>query len=199
MRLSFKADGDIRSATRSIRQGRPSRVPKILSSHGTAPRNEDTTRILREMHLERPNPLRLHNPRGPQIVITPDQCYARLMREAGQSDAPFGFWGGSPEQLVHDRAIAKTKSLSWQIARMQAHLGSGTAPPLVYYMCVIGSLTALNKLSEDEQQERANTGLDRKIRPINSGCFILKTSQRCVLDMPSAKRVADQMTLVLCC
>ena len=81
----------------------------------------------------------------------------------------------------------------WQIARLQSIMGSGLAPLTVYYLMVAGGLSALNKISEAEQKELERLGLERKLRPVNSGCGIAKTPLRCAIQSPSAKRVAKDL------
>jgi hypothetical protein len=81
----------------------------------------------------------------------------------------------------------------WQIARLQSIIAAGEAPFFVNYLMVAGGLTALNKLPEVEQQALEASGVQRKIRPVNSGCAILKSPMRCLLNHPSAKRVANDL------
>ena len=55
--------------------------------------------------------------------------------------------------LVHDRGASdKEDTLMWQLARLCARIGAGAVPDTVYYMLVSGCLTALNKVSEEEQR-----------------------------------------------
>ena len=81
----------------------------------------------------------------------------------------------------------------WQIARLQSIIGCCVAHDAIYYLMVAGNLTALNKVSEEEQAELVKTTGDRKIRPVKSGSMILKAPMQCGLKSKSAKRVIEEM------
>ena len=81
----------------------------------------------------------------------------------------------------------------WQLARLCAHVGAGAVPDAVYYMFVSGCLTALNKVSEEEQRHLLLTVGERKIRPVNSGAAILKVTLHIdMVDKSTRRAVNDQ-------
>ena len=63
----------------------------------------------------------------------------------------------------------------------------------IYYLLVAGGLTALNKVSEEEQTALIRKTGSRKLQPVNSGSAILKAPMRCGLDHPAAQRAMDDM------
>ena len=46
-RMAYTADADIRSANSALDNARPSRIPKIIASNGTAPRDAESARLLK--------------------------------------------------------------------------------------------------------------------------------------------------------
>src|SRR6185312_17557200 len=55
-----------------------------------------------------------------------------------------------------------------------------------------GALTPLNKVSDEERQQREDTSLPPKLRPINSGSLLAKTVLKAVLATPAAERAAER-------
>ncbi len=55
-----------------------------------------------------------------------------------------------------------------------------------------GELTPLNKVSEEERQQREDAALPPKLRPINSGSLLAKTVLKAVLATPAAERAAEK-------
>jgi hypothetical protein len=55
-----------------------------------------------------------------------------------------------------------------------------------------GALTPLNKVSEEERQQREDAALPPKLRPINSGSLLAKTVLKAVLATPAAERAAEK-------
>ena len=55
-----------------------------------------------------------------------------------------------------------------------------------------GALTPLNKVSEEERQQREDAALPPKLRPINSGSLLAKTGLKAVFATPAAERAAEK-------
>ena len=72
-------------------------------------------------------------------------------------------------------------------------MGSGDAPSAIYFILITGSLTALNKDSPVETQERLAAGEECRLRPVNSGSGILKTCLREALSQPAAQRALAEL------
>ena len=72
----------ITAAKRAFNTGKPSKAKNILKSNGVAPRCPAVTKVLRRMHVDRPEPLRLLPPVTTQIHITADACLEHLKRAA---------------------------------------------------------------------------------------------------------------------
>ena len=72
-------------------------------------------------------------------------------------------------------------------------MGSGRAFGAINYLLIAGGLTGLNKIPEVEEQLLEDAGLDRKLRPVNSGACLLKAPMRCVLADKSSVRVGEEI------
>ena len=188
-----EADKEVRAAQKAIAIGRESKVSRIMTSNGVAPREAATASLLKEMHPKIEKELILPEPEGPQLVTTAEACFARIKANAGSITAPVDLYGFSDEALCHDRGQPKLETLSWEIARLQEILGSGMAPRALYFMMVTGALTPINKDEAAETLDRIEQGAKRRLRPVNSGCGLLKTPLREALSQPAAKRALAEL------
>ncbi len=101
--FDFAAEADVRAATKAIKIGRESKVSRIMTSFGVAPRTAETGQILRRMHPAPVKPVVKPAVRGVQLTTSAGACYERLMTEAGSITCLIDFSGFSSEALGHDR------------------------------------------------------------------------------------------------
>ena len=102
------AESTVHRANRFYNSGRQSKATKTIASNGTAPRDRHTADNLRAMHGHREEKLRFHEQKVDKIIVTAQQCYDALYKDAGSANAPTGFYGWSPQMLIHDRGLDKT-------------------------------------------------------------------------------------------
>jgi hypothetical protein len=81
----------------------------------------------------------------------------------------------------------KHSPLMIQAAHLCAILASGTAPKALNYIVTAGCLTALNKITADEQAARLESGMAPVIRPINKGSLFLKIAFKVAMAAEAAK------------
>ena len=194
--LLGEASHEIHSAVRALYADKQSTATKILTSNGTAPRNRATAAIMRSMHLDRVDSLDQRDTVCPQLSVAPLDCWNQLAKEAGDKNASCGPFGWAPSLFYFQRGLTghkRTSSLMWQVARLQALVGSATIPNAVAFLLVTGSLTALNKEPPDIREHRRRNGEPPKLRPINSGSTLAKTALRCAVKHPSGLRAGVRL------
>jgi hypothetical protein len=158
---STLADKTITTANKLIAIDRQATATKVLISDGVAPSCREVADHLRKIHPLRDTPLNIPMAIRPQLTVTPDDCFKELAKQAGSKDAPLDFFGWSADMFYWDRDRASP--LLTQAARLSI-LASGTAPKALNYI-----VTALNKITADEQAARLKAGQSPVIRPINKG------------------------------
>jgi hypothetical protein len=83
---------------------------------------------------------------------------------------PFG-WA---DDLLSSTVGVADHPLVNNMARLMAHMVSGELPRAVYFVMSCGTLTPLNKISEEANATRVASGLPHKVRPVNSGVNLTK-------------------------
>ena len=63
--------------------------------------------------------------------------------------------------------------------------------PVIYFLMIVGNLTALNKIPEAEQEKLRQAGKDPKYRPVNGGASFIKTALRVAMSSESGKRALN--------
>jgi hypothetical protein len=66
-------------------------------------------------------------------------------------------------------------------------------PPICGVLLGAGSLTPLHKLNREEQAQFAESGMESKLRPVNSGSVLAKAALSTVLQTPSAKNAFERI------
>ena len=166
------ADEVITTANKLLAIDRQATATKVLISDGVAPSCREVAEHLRKLHPIRDTPLNIPLATCPQLTVTADDCFKVLAKQAGSKDAPLDFFGWSADMFYWDRD--KRSPLLTQAARLCAILASGTAPKALNYIVTAGCLTALNKITADEQAARLKSGMTPVVRPINKGSLFLK-------------------------
>ena len=183
------------SSVNLIYKDRTKTACKSIIGNGQAESSLATFQLLSEMHIKREGPIHLPEIVGDQIVVEWEDCLEKLILEAGKKDASTGVYGISAAMHYHQRG-RRGDSLMKEVARLQALIGSGRLPDAVYFLMTAGGLTAL--LKEDlAQQELRRLALEPpKVRPINSGCSVLKVPLSVVSQHSSAQACRAEMRTI---
>ena len=112
-------------------------------------------------------------------------------KHAGHASAAIDAVGWSDNHWLHLRAPQHGGvTLLSQVARLTKVLvEEPNVPYAVTFFLTMGGLTALNKVSEEEQEELLSQGKTRAIRPINAGVTFLKKALKLASLAPSGRRV----------
>ena len=177
-------------ARAAYNQGKPKKAKLVLRSNGVAPRTTATARVLRNMHLDRPEDLIIKEPTSPQIHITAQQAdtYTRKAAKSANDEPDVFGWSMG---ILHCVAGHKTKGpddITHQVARLISLIANCKAPPALTHMLTTGYLTPTNKIPYKEQTERIEAGHDPLVRPVNSGSCILKAALRLAAASPSGTK-----------
>ena len=178
-------DAVITTANKLIAIDRQATATKVLISDGVAPSCREVANHLRKMHPIRETPLSIPLATCPQLTVTAEDCFKVLIKKAGSKDAPLDFFGWSADMFYWDRN--KQSPLLTQVARLCAILASGRAPKALNYLVTAGCLTALNKITADEQAARLESGQPPVVRPINKGCLFLQVAFGAAMKTPEAE------------
>ena len=191
-----RSSKEVHAAVRALYADKQKVATKILTSNGAAPRCRATGKIMRDMHLRREGPLIRPKPSGPQLMMTTEDCWKKLAKEAGDKNASIDPYGWTASLFFFQRGLkgsARHSSLMWQVARLQAMVGNADVPMAVALLLVTGTLTAINKLPHADQLARMQAGNDPKLRPVNSGAAFAKTPLRCAATSPSGTRATKRL------
>ena len=184
-----------RTTARLIKNDRRNRATKILVSHGIAPSNLETADHMTEMHLDYGAELTLHNPTTEQITTTAETA-TQTLRASANNAGSIDVFGWSDDMHLVDRNYQGTKDqplLIEQMGRLIALCVQAKVPPSVAYVLTCGALTALNKVSEEEQERLIKRGEKTKKRPINNGTQLIKKTFRIGSMSESAERVKAEL------
>ena len=184
----------VHAAVNAIHKDKQKSALKMLLGNGNASPTLPTFVQLAEMHTKREGPIILPEIMGPQVQVSVDECYQKLLLSAGCKDAPIGVYGLSDGMFYSQRGAPKSTSLLWQYARLQALLGSADLPIAIYFMLTAGGLSALHKEDLEKQRILISQNKQAKLRPINSGSALLKTPLRVVAEHSSAKAARALMS-----
>ena len=77
-----------------------------------------------------------------------------------------------------------------QLARLVARIASAQVPASLADILTCGNLFALHKLDAAEQAEAAALGLPPSLRPVNTGCNLLKWALQLAVRSPAARAAA---------
>ena len=80
-----------------------------------------------------------------------------------------------------------------QVARLVARIASAQVPPILADILTCGNLFALHKLDAAEQAEAAALGLPPSLRPVNTGCNLLKWGFQLAVRSPAARAAASKL------
>jgi hypothetical protein len=166
-----------------------------ILSNGCAKPTQEILNILRDMHPAGRGTVS-HPPQGPQVHITPHQAQCRLFSLAGNTHAPSDCFGWSACLLYPLRGKKKLgRSIPFihQLARLVARIGSAEVPTIFADILTTGKLFALHKLDAAEQAEATARGLPPSVRPVNTGCNLLKWGLQLAVRSPAARAAARKL------
>ena len=164
-------------------------------SNGCAEPTQESLRILRGMHPAGRGTAP-HDPAGPQVKITPKHAQCRLFALAGNAHSPSDCFGWSACLLYPLRGkkrLGRHIPFIHQVARLVARIASADVPPILADILTCGNLFALHKLDAAEQAEAAALGLPLSLRPVNTGCNLLKWGLQLAVRSPAAQAAARKL------
>jgi hypothetical protein len=180
----------IHAARKAMYRGKPKLARTLLASNGTAKRDIETAKILRDMHPKPRSPISQPIPVVGTIVITPAQAAAFVRKTATSTSIGPDFFGWSPDLNLVDCGERGTTLID-SIGRLISLKASAKVPTSSAFLGTAGGLAALNKVSESLQQELRANGERPKIRPANAGSWVTKSAFQLIIASESGKRVAE--------
>jgi hypothetical protein len=165
---------------------------KLLCSYGVAKVTPETINVLEDLHPKRSHELKLPTTHLPQVRIEPNDIAATLFNDAANFSLSKDAYGWAPWLLFQCRGVPNS---FFHVFLSFACLLANSAtlfPAVCAALISAGSLTPLNKVSDQEQKQREDAGLSPKLRPINSGSMLAKSVLKAVLATPAAKRAAGR-------
>ena len=186
-------DDTVNGALRRLMKGQERRALRSLCSNGVATINPSTIAAVTKLHPARKEDLKLPPSSCEQLCVEEKDVADRLFSDAGDpnlSKDVYGWaswlfypWRGEPSgffaSLVRFVCLIANKS--------------NLFPPVCAVMLGSGALTPLHKLSKEEQAQFEGSGLEPKIRPVNSGSLLAKAVLSSVLRTPAAHRAFDRV------
>jgi hypothetical protein len=190
--VSDVADSTVTAALRKVLKGQERKAMKLLCSYGVAKVTPETTAALRDLHPKRTHELKLPTTRLPQVQVALNDVTDTLFRDACDFSISKDTYGWAPWLLFPCRGVPD--SFFHSFARFACMLANSPEkfPLICAALISAGALTPLNKVSEEEQKQREDAALPPKLRPINSGSMLAKTTLKAVLATPAAKRAAER-------
>ena len=166
-----------------------------ILSNGCAKPSPQILDILRDMHPAGRGTTK-HAPEGHQVHVTPHQAQCRLFSLAGNTHAPvdcFGWSAGLLYPLRGKKKLGRHIPFIHQLARLVARIASAQVPPIFADILTAGNLFALHKLDAAEQAEALTRGLPPAVRPVNTGCNLLKWGLQLAVRSPAARAAARKL------
>jgi hypothetical protein len=187
-----------RDAVRLVRENRTGKAMQRLTSKGVAEPTRETLKIMRDMHPDRANDLKLHEPKTEQVRVSAKEARKFLFGMAASDKSALGPLGWSADFLFHVRGRDSSKltvpTLIDETAELVKRVACADVPDAVALAMTCGGIFALNKLYPEEQQERERAGLKPKLRPVNVGVHLLKWAMKLALRDSSVKKAISAMS-----
>ena len=176
------------AASKAYMKGKRSQCGKILTSHGVGRQGSVTGDNMRKMHPPSKGALELPAEVGPQDTTDPVEMAKALRKATEKTSNANGVFGYNTDTTVYtpksDHQLVKFEE---QTARLMAIIADGSGPPALAAVATFGSLTPLNKIAEEENDERIAKGERPLQRPINKGSQMTRTANHYVSRTDSAK------------
>ena len=150
------------------------------------------TRTLKQLHPQRTHELKLPATHLPQLQVTPKDIADALFLAAGDFNSAKDVYGWAPWLFFSCRGA--TSGFFRSLTNFACFLANNSDkfPSTCSALLSAGSLTPLNKVSEEERKQREDAALSPKLRPINSGSLLAKTVLKAVLATPAANRASEK-------
>ena len=186
-------DNTVNAALRYILKGQERKALKSLCSNGVAAINSSTIASIRKLHPRRMEELKLPVKQSDQLFVESKSIEEKLFDGANDKNASKDLFGWASWLFFPWRA----ESGGFFSALVSFVQLLTNCPELFPSICAVllgaGALTPLHKLSKVEQAQFAESGLEPKLRPINSGSLLSKTALSVVLQTPAARRAFDRI------
>ena len=186
-------DDSVNAALRRILKGQERKALKSLCSNGVAAINPTTVAAVQKLHPGRVGELKLPEKRVEQLCVDEKDIADKLFGEAGDRNSSKDVYGWASWLFFPWRG--ETGGFFTSLVRFVRLLinRSDLFPPICAVLLGTGSLTPLHKLNKDEQQQFADSGMEPKLRPVNSGSLLAKAVLSTVLQTPMAKRAFERI------
>ena len=165
---------------------------KLLCSNGVAQITPETIAALKELHPTRPHELKLPTTALPQLQVDAKDVADALFLAAGDFSLAKDVYGWAPWLFFPCRGAKSGFFRSFVNFACFLANNANLFPTICSTLLSAGALTPLNKVSQEERQQREDAALAPKLRPINSGSLLAKTVLKAVLATPSAERAAEK-------
>jgi hypothetical protein len=149
--------------------------------------------IMEKMHPVYGADIKTHTPDVEvQLNISSEDACEIITKRAGNKRAAPDSFGWTDDMLLPLRAKAHKHALvEW--AKFTALLATGDIPNEVAFILTCGTITPLNKLTEEENEKRREAGEEPKLRPTNNGTSVLKAAMRMAAATPSGRRAVQDL------
>jgi hypothetical protein len=186
-------DDTVNAALRRILKGQERKALKSLCSNGVAKVNASTIAAVKKLHPRRCGELKLPPKLVDQVCVDEKDIADKLFLEANDQNASKDVFGWASWMFFPWRGeIGGFFSSLVRFVRLLVNRAD-IFPPLCAVLLGSGSLTPLHKLSKLEQAQFADSGMEPKIRPVNSGSLLSKVVLSTVLQTPAAKRAFERI------
>jgi hypothetical protein len=186
-------DNTVNTALRRILKGHERKALKSLCSNGVAAVNPTTISALKKLHPVRLEELMLPVKQADQLCVDEKGISDKLFRDASDKCASKDIFGWASWLFFPWRG--ETGGFFAALVRLLCLLVNHADffPPICAVILGTGSLTPLHKLSKLEQAQFEGSGMEPKLRPINSGTLLAKAALSTVLQTPAAERAFERI------
>ena len=159
----------VAAALRKVLKGQERKAMKLLCSNGVAKITPETIAALKDLHPQRTDELKLPSTLMPQLQVDPKDVADALFLAAGDFSLAKDVYGWAPWLFFSCRGAKVGFFRSFVNFACLIANNASLFPTLCATLLSAGALTPLNKVSDEERQQRENAALPPKLRPINSG------------------------------
>ena len=144
---------------RHLTKGKIGKAVTALLSSGVAKDKKLAERIMRHMHPDSKHKFDMPGDLGRGLQATDEQVSKVIRREIHRDGASMGFAGWRCDLLL---PVIGVSSIMTPLTQLIRRITNVRVPKQMFWLSSTGLLIALNKLTEDLQEERMSRGLDPK-------------------------------------
>merc|ERR1719273_1011873 len=143
-----------------LSKGKVHKAVTSLLSSGVAKDKQLAEKIMRRMHPENKHTFDEPGYLGPGLQATKEQARKIITSEIHKDKASMGFAGWRCDLLL---PVIGVKNIMAPLTELIRRIANVNVPKQIFWLSSTGLLIALNKLTEDLQQERMSKGLEPKL------------------------------------